>query len=75
MREYEMIHEIPNMCPNNQRRDVFFQEVACDDPVAYTRQLLKAEQIQLSWEERDDGTVTVFAVSDGLDHKFVYTPI
>lgn len=40
MREYELIREIPNCCKNNQMRDVFFEEVSCDDPVAYVQALL-----------------------------------
>ena len=30
--EYELVHEIQNLCRNNQMRDVFFEEVECDDP-------------------------------------------
>ena len=30
MREYEMVREIPNLCRNNQMRDVFFDEVALE---------------------------------------------
>ena len=26
MREYELVHEIQNLCPNNQMRDIFFDE-------------------------------------------------
>ena len=33
MREYELVREIPNLCRNNQMRDVFFDEVETDDPV------------------------------------------
>ena len=32
MKEYEVVHEIFNECANNQMRDVFFEEVALDDP-------------------------------------------
>ena len=31
--EYELVHEIKNLCRNNQMRDIFFEEVECDDPV------------------------------------------
>ena len=30
--EYEMVREIKNLCPNNQMRDIFFDEVQTDDP-------------------------------------------
>ena len=32
MKEYELVHEIKNSCPNNQMRDIFFEEIECDDP-------------------------------------------
>ncbi len=74
MAEYELVHEIKNLCRNNQMRDVFFEEVACDDPVAYLRQRLKGKEVELSVEEGSGGAVTVHAVVDGLIQKFVFTP-
>ena len=38
--EYELVHEIQNQCPNNQMRDIFFQEIACEDPELWLRQRL-----------------------------------
>ena len=35
MAEYELVREIKNLCRNNQMRDVFFEEVTCDDPAEY----------------------------------------
>ncbi|MBQ8579814.1 MAG: hypothetical protein IJ448_03885 [Oscillospiraceae bacterium] len=75
MQEYELVREIPNLCRNNQMRDVFFSEVETDDPVDYVRQFLKASDPELSVERRPDGGVTVFAVADGLTQKFIFTPI
>ena len=40
MAEYELVHEIQNLCPNNQMRDIFFKEVETDDPESYVRQML-----------------------------------
>ena len=40
MREYELVREIPNLCRNNQMRDVFFDEEETDDPVQYVRTFL-----------------------------------
>ena len=31
MAEYELVHEIQNLCRNNQMRDVFIEEITCDD--------------------------------------------
>ena len=75
MAEYEVVREIPNLCPNNQMRDIFFDEVDTDDPVEYVRRFLKDTAVQLTAERKADGTVTVYAVADGLTQKFIFTPI
>ena len=75
MREYELVREIPNLCPNNQMRDIFFDEVQTDDPMAYVRAFLKGKCVELTADEKGNGAVTVYAVCDGLQQKFVFTPI
>lgn len=73
--EYELVHEIKNLCRNNQMRDVFFEEVECDDPAEYLRGQLKGKDVEMSVEEGANGAVTIHAVVDGLMQKFVFTPI
>ena len=75
MAEYELVHEIKNLCRNNQMRDVFFEEVECDDPEAYLRRRLKGKAVELFVEPGTGGAVTIHAVVDGLIQKFVFTPI
>ena len=75
MAEYEVVREVKNLCPNNQMRDVFFDEVECDDPVAYVRSVLRGRAVEVSAEAGEGGNVTVHAVADGLIQKFVFTPI
>ena len=75
MREYEMVREIQNLCPNNQMRDIFFEEVQTDNPEAYVKAFLKGKAVEISTNSGPNGTVTVFAVCDGLTQKFVFTPI
>ena len=75
MREYELVREIPNLCRNNQMRDIFFDEVETDDPVRYVRTFLKEKAVEITADSRPDGSVTVYAVSDGLTQKFTFTPI
>ena len=43
MAEYELVHEIKNLCRNNQMRDIFFEEVECDDPETYLRNRLQGK--------------------------------
>ena len=75
MREYELVREIPNLCRNNQMRDVFFDEVETDDPESYVRAFLKDMQTELTVDKKPDGSVIIFAVADGMTQKFIFTPI
>lgn len=75
MAQYELVREIQNLCPNNQMRDVFIDEIETEDPAAYVRGLLKGRAVSLSADCRGDGTVTVYADTDGLTQKFIFTPI
>ena len=75
MAEYELVHEIKNLCRNNQMRDVFFEEVECDDPETYVRSRYAGKVMDLTAEPGAAGAVTVHAVIDGLMQKFVFTPI
>ena len=75
MKEYELVHEIKNLCRNNQMRDVFFEEVACEDPAEYVRSRCKGNIVDLTVEKGEQGAVTIHAVVDGLMQKFVFTPI
>ena len=75
MAEYELVHEIQNLCRNNQMRDVFFEEITCDAPERYVRGLLKGKDISLSLDSHPDGTLTIHTVTDGLMEKFVFTKI
>ena len=73
--EYELVHEIKNSCPNNQMRDIFFEEIVCDDPESWLRQRLEGKTVELSVEPGRCGAVTIHAVVDGMTEKFVFTPI
>ncbi len=75
MAEYELVREIKNLCRNNQMRDVFFEEIQCEDPESYVRGLLKGKNVEVSVESGGDGMVTVHATCDGLIQKFVFTPL
>lgn len=75
MAAYELVREIPNLCRNNQMRDIFFCEVETQDPVEYVREFLHAGEVELTVDQKSDGTVTVYAIVDGMSQKFIFTPI
>ena len=72
--EYELVHEIKNLCKNNQMRDVFFEEIECDDPETWLRQRLAGKTLELSVVSCANGAVTIHAVVDGMMEKYVFTP-
>ena len=72
---YELVREIPNLCRNNQMRDVFIDEVETDDPVEDVRKFLEKSQVELSVDEKAGGAITVYAVAAGMTQKFIFTPI
>ena len=73
--EYEVVRYIKNHCPNNQMRDIFFEEVACQDPVEYLRERLTGKKLEMTLETGAEGTLTIHALVDGNTEKFVFTPI
>ncbi len=75
MAAYELVREIQNLCRNNQMRDVFFEEVETEDPVAYVRRLLSGDAAELTGDFHADGSVTVYASCNGLTQKFIFTPV
>ena len=75
MKEYEVVREIQNLCANNQMRDVFFEEIETDDPVAWVRALLKDKTVELTVDVPGPGRINVFAVTAGMTQKFLFTEI
>lgn len=75
MAEYEVVREIQNSCSGNQMRDVFFEEIECDDPVEYVKSLLKADKAELTVEVKDADNLTIFADCSGMTQKFLFTRI
>lgn len=74
MATYELVREIPNLCKNNQMRDVFVSEVETDDPVAYVRDFVRGQVDSLTTETLRDGTVAVYVESGGIFQKFLFSP-
>ena len=75
MKCYEVVREIENQCANNQMRDIFFDEVQTDDPVAYVRSLLKDKAVEITVDHPAPDRVNVFANASGITQKFLFTEI
>ena len=66
MAQYELVREIPNLCRNNQMRDIFFSEVETPSPVQYVQNFLNDSHAELTVCPGFNGCVTIFAVADGF---------
>jgi len=75
MKEYELVREIENECGNNQMRDVFFEEIETDDPVVWVRNFLKGKNVTLTVDDAGPGRINVFADTDGMIQKFLFTEL
>ena len=69
MKAYEVVREIPNLCANNQMRDVFFDEVETDDPVEYVRGMMKGKDVEIAVDYPGPGRVNVHV------QKFLFTEL
>ena len=69
MAEYEVVREVQNLCGNNQMRDVFFEEIETDDPVGWLRGFVKGRDVEMSVDKKENGDLTVFVTSGGVNVK------
>ena len=75
MKEYETVWEIFNKCPNNQMRDVFIEELQCEDPEEYTRQKFADKVLQYDKTVQPDGTIVFDIVTSGIKQRYTFTEI
>lgn len=75
MRDYEVVREIPNSCRNNQMRDVFFEEIRCEDPEQYVRALFSGQQCEIDVQSRENGDAAIFVTTGGILQKFLFTAL
>ena len=75
MKQFEVVREIENQCANNQMRDIFFDEVETDDPVAYVRNLLKDKDVEIAVDRPASDRINVYANTSGMTQKFLFTEI
>ena len=75
MQEYEVIREIFNLCPGNQMRDIFIEEIELPEQAdleAYVKEKFKNEaELKIERTDKEDGSV-VFDVMTAAIHQ-MYT--
>ncbi len=75
MKEYETVWEIFNECPNNQMRDVFFDEIETDDPEEYLKKKFDDKVFTYERIDKPDGTVIFDIVTSGIKQRYTFTEI
>ena len=72
MAEYEVIREMFNLCPGNQMRDIFIEELELAEDAdleAFVRNKFKAEEeLKIERTDKEDGSV-VFDVMTASIHQ------
>lgn len=75
MREYEVIWEIFNKCPNNQMRDVFVDEIVIDDPEKFIQYKFKGKEVSYEKTVLEDGTIIFDIVTSQIKQRYSFTEI
>ena len=75
MKEYEIVHEIFNLCSGNQMRDVFVEERELEDPENYVRSRHADKEIVLEKSILPDGTVIIDLDLSGGRQRYSFTEI
>ena len=75
MKEYEVVWEIFNQCPNNQMRDVFIEELELADPEQYVKDKFKGKYLSYEKEILEDGTLVFHIDAAGIREKCTFTEV
>ena len=75
MKEYEVIWEIFNKCPNNQMRDVFVDEIEVEDPEEFIKEKFKGEDFSYEKTVLKDGTIIFDITTSQIKQRYSFTEI
>ncbi len=74
-KSYETVWEIFNLCPNNQMRDVFIDEIDTEDPEQVIREKFKDKELSYDRSVLPDGTIVFDILASGIHHRYTFTEI
>ena len=77
MKEYEVVHEIFNLCSGNQMRDVFIDEVELPENgfEDYIRRRHKEKDLILEREDLPNGNVIYVVMTAEIKQRYSFTEI
>ncbi|HIX28862.1 MAG TPA: hypothetical protein H9858_04115 [Candidatus Blautia stercoravium] len=77
MKEYEVIREMFNLCPGNQMRDIFIEEIELPDQAdleSYVREKFKnEEQLTIERTEKEDGSVVFDVMTAAIHQRYTFS--
>ena len=77
MQEYEVIREMFNLCPGNQMRDIFREEIALPDQAdleSYVREKFKnEEQLTIERTDKEDGSVVFDVMTAAIHQRYTFS--
>ena len=75
MKEYEVVHEIFNLCSGNQTRDVFIEEIEIPEGAfeEYIRSRHKEKEIILEREDLADGSVIYVVMTAEIKQRYTFS--
>lgn len=76
MKEYEVIHEMLNLCPGNQMRDIFIEEIMIEDPEEYVKNKFKNDNsFRYEVTEKEDGSLVFEIMTASLHQRYTFSEI
>ena len=77
MQEYEVIREIFNLCPGNQMRDIFIEEIELPEQAdleAYVKEKFKNEaELKIERTEKEDGSVVFDVMTAAIHQRYTFS--
>lgn len=77
MQEYEVIREMFNLCPGNQMRDIFIEEIQLPenaDLEAYVREKFKNEaELKIERTDKEDGSVVFDVMTAAIHQRYTFS--
>ena len=77
MQEYEVIREIFNLCPGNQMRDIFIEEIELPEQAdleAYVKEKFKNEAVlKIERTDKEDGSVVFDVMTAAIHQRYTFS--
>lgn len=77
MQEYEVIREMFNLCPGNQMRDIFIEEIELPEQAdleSYVREKFQnEEQLSIERTDKEDGSVVFDVMTAAIHQRYTFS--